>query len=167
MSIYVQLDGRELRYWKNARLSRLNFMFKGFVCFFFLPKSFIKPLSLKVWRCYLLLVTIEENEQVPILYLVNLYWGRFFSLEKCIKFPPLKEKSYSNRPRGKFSSFHLGSLLNSKAEIFFFLNQVIQNYLSSTRWFVTLVSESWSLVSWTAKFCLCKGKRLFSIFYAE
>lgn len=54
-----------------------------------------------------------------MLYLVNLSWGRFFSLEKCIKFPPLKAKSYSNYRRGKFSNLYLESLLNSKAEDFF------------------------------------------------
>lgn len=41
-------------------------MFKGV---FLLPfiKSFIKPLSLKMCSCYLLLVPVEQNEQVPML----------------------------------------------------------------------------------------------------
>lgn len=49
-------------------------MFKG-IFFFFLPKPFTKPLSLKMCRCYLLLVTVERNEQVPMLYLVDVSWG--------------------------------------------------------------------------------------------
>jgi len=41
----------------------------------FLAKSIIKPLSQKMCGCYLLLVTVDQNKQVPTLYVVDLFWG--------------------------------------------------------------------------------------------